>query len=245
MKKTALALFALLLVAVFQFSNFANANPAPYPTTPNQELPTLSVESPYNEEVFTSDSIRLNFTVTTPDSWNIYWMTSLPIIGEFNVEVYLDGIEKYHEYMVGSQDTLIYNYSIVLDGLTEGKHTAKSLITVRTFFQPEHANDARIYLGLLSDKRFRSATLPNNFSCYCFRHFSCSCLLRCAGLLQKAQTLSRQPPLGCCQEILSCWVLPISLGGKFFLREHRSKVRCCGLRRMRRCSFWCLQVPCC
>jgi hypothetical protein len=146
MKKTALALFALLLVAVFQFSNFANANPAPYPTTPNQELPTLSVESPYNEEVFTSDSIRLNFTVTTPDSWNVYWMTSLPIIGEFNVEVYLDGIEKYHEYMVGSQDTLIYNYSIVLDGLTEGKHTAKILITVRTFFQPEHANDARIYL---------------------------------------------------------------------------------------------------
>jgi hypothetical protein len=145
-KKTALVLFALLLVAMFQFSSVALANPAPYPTTPNQELPTLSVESPYDEEVFTSDSVRLNFTVVTPDSWNVYWLTSLPVVGDFDVEVYLDGIQKYQEWMVGSSDTLIYNYSIVLDGLTEGKHTVKILITVRTFFQPEHANDAREYL---------------------------------------------------------------------------------------------------
>jgi hypothetical protein len=146
MKKTALALFALLLLALLQFSNFANANPAPYPTTPNQELPTLKVESPNNEEVFKSDSIRLNFTVAIPDSWNVYWMFSIPVIGDFGVDVYLDGIQKYTEWKTGSPNTLIYNYSIVLDELTEGKHTAKILITVRTFFQPENANDAREYL---------------------------------------------------------------------------------------------------
>jgi hypothetical protein len=136
----------LLLLVMFQFSGLALANPVPYPTTPNQELPTLTVESPYNEEVFTSDSIRLNFTVVIPDSWNVYWMFGFPVIGDFGVDVYLDGIQKYSEWKTGSPDTLIYNYSIVLDGLTDGKHTAKILITMRTFFQPEHANDAREYL---------------------------------------------------------------------------------------------------
>lgn len=54
MKKTALAL-PLILVLSFStvagtiFIEVGKVNPVPYPTKPNQESPTLKVESPYNE----------------------------------------------------------------------------------------------------------------------------------------------------------------------------------------------------
>ena len=131
---------------MFQFSSLATANPVPYPTTPNQELPTLKVESPNDGEVFTSDTIRLNFTVTIPDSWDSYWLTAMPVIGDFDVDVYLDGNLKYTEWMAGSPGILTYNYSIVLDDLTGGEHSARILITARTFFQPKLANNGREYL---------------------------------------------------------------------------------------------------
>jgi hypothetical protein len=150
MKRRIALLFIFLLTVeliCFQNCKITTANPVPYPTTPNQELPTLKVDSPSNGEVFTSTTIRLNFTITIPDSWNAYWLTTMPIIGDFDVDVYLDGNLKYTERVLGSPDVLTYNYSIVLDGLTAGEHSAKILVTARTFFQPKLANNGREYLG--------------------------------------------------------------------------------------------------
>jgi hypothetical protein len=137
MKKTAVAsyMLLLLLVSVFQFSSLATANPVPYPEEPNQELPTLKVESPSAGEVFKVGNITVKFSVTIPDSWNYYWMFGFPVIGDYGFDVLLDGHLEYAGYESGSKDIFIRNYSVVLDELARGEHSAKILITARTFYQ--------------------------------------------------------------------------------------------------------------
>jgi hypothetical protein len=136
MKKTALASCRLLLLSVSMFKfSLAKANPVPYPTEPNQELPALKVESPNNGEVFKTNNISVKFSVTIPDSWNHYWMFGFPVIGDYGFDVLLDGHLEYAGYESGSQDVFIRNYSVVLDELARGKHSAKILITARTFYQ--------------------------------------------------------------------------------------------------------------
>ena len=74
MMKTALALalililLALLLVGVGSF-NVAKANPVPWPETPIQDKPSLTIESPTNNTLSKKEYIYINLTVTEPDSW--------------------------------------------------------------------------------------------------------------------------------------------------------------------------------
>jgi hypothetical protein len=91
-KRTALASFTLLLllVVIFQFSSLALANPVPYPAEPSQEFPIIKVDSPEDGEFLTATSVSLNFTVIKPDSWNFYWLTTMPVIGTYDVFMYMD-----------------------------------------------------------------------------------------------------------------------------------------------------------
>jgi hypothetical protein len=127
MKITALAscMLLLLLVSVFQSFSLAKANPVPYPTEPNQELPTLEVDSPKNGEFFAVATVSLNFTVTKPDSWNHYWMFGFPVIGSYVVEVYLDGNPHSTCNDPGSSGFPTADYSVFLYRLTRGTHSVK------------------------------------------------------------------------------------------------------------------------
>jgi hypothetical protein len=142
MKRTALAptlISALLLVAVsLEFISLASANPVPYPSEPNKELPTLKVESPQNGGVYKVDTVKLDFTVTKPDSWNFYWLgvtSGLPVIGDYSVWVYLDGNLNCTYWDPCLRDVLTTNYSVVLDGLTRGGHSVKIDVKARTFYR--------------------------------------------------------------------------------------------------------------
>ena len=84
MKRAALA-FALtstLLSVIFAsvFIGLASANPVPWPTTPNQEKPTLTVETPQNYTTYNADEVYLNLSVTQPNSWNAVYMV-IPYVG--------------------------------------------------------------------------------------------------------------------------------------------------------------------
>lgn len=73
MKRTASALTlisALLLVVVASpFLRLASANPVPWPSTPIQDKPSLTIESPANNTVYKNGELYINLTVTEPDSW--------------------------------------------------------------------------------------------------------------------------------------------------------------------------------
>jgi hypothetical protein len=137
-KKIALASFALLLllVAVFKFSSLAIANPVPYPTEPSQEFPTLKVNSPENGEVFRATTVEVNFTVTKPDSWNFYWLTTLPVVGTYDVLVYLDGnlLSEYPLMDPGSSGFPAADYSVSLQRLTRGSHAVKIDVEAFTYY---------------------------------------------------------------------------------------------------------------
>jgi hypothetical protein len=127
----------LLLVSTLVFFTrpaHADASYIPYPSEPNQELPTLEVRSPHNGEVFSLTTVKVNFTVTKPDSWNVYWLTAIPVIGYYIVYVYLDG-----KFYTRTDDPLstgfpTADYSVSLYRLTRGTHTVKIDVEASTFY---------------------------------------------------------------------------------------------------------------
>ena len=51
------------------FPRLASANPVPWPSTPIQDKPALTIESPTNDTVCENGELHVNFTITEPDSW--------------------------------------------------------------------------------------------------------------------------------------------------------------------------------
>jgi hypothetical protein len=51
------------------FLSLASANPVPWPSTPIQDKPTLTIESPTNDTAYENGELCINFTVAEPDSW--------------------------------------------------------------------------------------------------------------------------------------------------------------------------------
>ena len=87
--KTTIALILSLTVSL-QVVGLAMANPVPWPSTPNQDKPTLTIESPKNNTEYDESDVYLNFTITKPDSWKTL-QCSLYIGQVGSVKAYLDG----------------------------------------------------------------------------------------------------------------------------------------------------------
>ena len=169
MKKTALASCMLLLLwlSMFQSISSVKANPAPYPEEPNQELPTIKVNSPKNAQAFTTTTVEVNFTVAKPESWNIYWLTTMPVISSYLVDIYLDG--SFHSQLVdpGSSGFPNANYSVFLNKLGRGGHSVKIEVEAFTFYNdpsPESGDYLTYPKNISETVHFKvNADLPTPF----------------------------------------------------------------------------------
>lgn len=139
MKKTALASCMLVLLIVNALLFFirpvqADTSYIPYPTEPSQEFPTLKINSPINAEVFTTTTAQVNITISKPESWNVYWLTTMPVIGSYLVDIYLDG--SFHSQLVdpGSSGFPNANYFVYLNKLGRGGHSVKIEVEAFTFY---------------------------------------------------------------------------------------------------------------
>lgn len=144
MKGTALALTiisTLLLVAVASpLLRLASANPVPWPSTPNQEKPTLTIETPQNNTAYNASSVCLNFTVTKPASWKIYIV--VPYVGEIHsVKVYLDG-KSIHYGDYGYSDS--ESFSAKLNQSASGAHMLNVTVLSYTYYQGPAYNNSHI-----------------------------------------------------------------------------------------------------
>lgn len=137
MRRKALASFMLLLLLVSmpQFFSLVKANPVPYPPEPSQEFPTLKINSPKNGEVFTVTTAEINFSVTKPDSWNLYWLTAIPVIGSYVVLVYLDGSLHSRYFDPCSTGFPTQTISVYLNKLTRGGHSVKIDVEAYTYYE--------------------------------------------------------------------------------------------------------------
>ena len=118
--KTTIALI-LSLTVVMQVVGLATANPIPWLSTPNQDKPTLTVESPQNNTEYDESDVYLNCTITKPDSWNT---PLVPFIGQVGMAcVYLDGNLIYGFERHGS-------YSVKLNQTSPGLHMLNVTVSV-------------------------------------------------------------------------------------------------------------------
>jgi hypothetical protein len=132
--KTTIALI-LSLTVVMQVG-LAMANPIPWPATPSQDKPTLTIESPQNNTEYDESDVYLNCTITKPDSWNT---ALVPYIGQIGTaEVYLDGNLIYGFVRHGS-------YSVKLNQTSSGLHMLNVTVQSYAYYSGPPYNGSHIF----------------------------------------------------------------------------------------------------
>jgi hypothetical protein len=133
-------IFVILMLIVIQAVEVVDANPFVWPSTPNQEKPTLAIKTPQNNEVLnTKDTPYLNFTVNNPQSW--YKVHSSMMTFELglttSVDVYIDGnlsnhFVDHHDYTNPAYD--FTNFSVNLNQTSPGSHSANVTVYAYTLY---------------------------------------------------------------------------------------------------------------
>jgi len=126
----------LALAIGLQVVGLATANPIPWLSTPNQDKPTLKVESPKNNTEYDESDIYLNYTITKPDSWNTRFV---PFVGQIvSALVYLDGNIIYGIAMPGS-------YSVKLNQTSPGLHMLNVTVLSYAYYNGPPYNGSHIF----------------------------------------------------------------------------------------------------
>jgi hypothetical protein len=133
-------IFAFSLLIGLQAVEVVDANPFVWPTTPNQDKPTLAIKTPQNNEVLnTIDNPYLNFTVNNPQSW--YKVHSSMMTFELglttSVDIYIDGnlsnhFIDHHDYTNPAYD--FTNFSVNLNQTNPGSHSANVTVYAYTLY---------------------------------------------------------------------------------------------------------------
>ncbi len=143
MSKTAFAVISLVVlfsaVVVSQLCNFANGNPNWKPWEYPVSYPTLDVDSPVIGEIYYSDDVWLNFTLTKPSDWftkpdcYISYVTYCIDGSATGPNGHISDNSDENETVIPVQDKGVVNpstslsFSFNLEGLTAGTHSLEIL----------------------------------------------------------------------------------------------------------------------
>ena len=133
-------IFAVSMLIGIQAIELAEANPFVWPTTPNQEKPTLAIKTPQNNQVLnTTDNPYLNFTINNPQSWYKVHSSMMTIeLGlTTSADVYIDGnlsnhFVDHHDYTNPAYD--FTNFSVNLNQTSPGSHSANVTVYAYTLY---------------------------------------------------------------------------------------------------------------
>ena len=171
MKKTVLALTLVLTISLMfgvRFDSLVEANPfwgltqypGEYPTEPSQEFPTIKMDSPKNGEALATNTAKISFTVTKPNSWDNYWYylapmlnQPMPVIGSYIVHVYLDGKLRGIMPDPGPVGFPNADYSLSYDKLARGIHNVSVVIGARTLYDDPETDGFLIYPKNITETR--------------------------------------------------------------------------------------------
>jgi hypothetical protein len=155
MKKISLVKVAFCVILVLTVGGalvieVARANPVPWLTTPNQEKPTLTIDSPQNNTAYNAGSVYLNFTVTKPDSWNAVHIVA-PYVGEMrSANVYLDGRLCDRYGYSGSVFVTLDQSASELNQTAPGAHTLNVTVLSYTYYRGPAYNGSHIVSDIQS-----------------------------------------------------------------------------------------------
>ncbi len=87
------SLLVLSLLVMLQGFLVSDANPVPWPSTPNFQKPTIKMETPQNNTVlaYNATDVWLNFTIAEPDSWIMPDLIPIPAVQVESAGAQLDG----------------------------------------------------------------------------------------------------------------------------------------------------------
>jgi hypothetical protein len=140
------AIFAISLALILgvQAVELVVANPIPYPSTPNQDKPVITIENPNNNTAFKDSCVYLNFTVAKPDSWNDpQWF--MPYIGQVaSVKAYLDGHTANYVQCHSGFNSVQLNLS------TSGLHVLNVTVLAYTYYRGPAYNGSHILSSITS-----------------------------------------------------------------------------------------------
>ncbi len=172
---TAIIIFELLcsLVAGMQVVEVAKANPVALswlPTSPDTSQPGLIIQSPLQNQTFTSDEVILNFTVAKPETWFGSQFFANPGFGSdlsmyycngkiFAVKYSVDGIESQNISVTDANVLAPYysplnrtlDFSINLT-LPEGKHVLTVSAMAESYYMPAENWDAFSHGGVVKSE---------------------------------------------------------------------------------------------
>jgi hypothetical protein len=122
----ALVTISLLVTSILvemQVGEVVDANPVPFPATPNTELPTLTIQTPESQSsLYSNNSMAMSFTVVQPDSWLSYYNGFFHYVGTCNLYVYLDGSLKQGFPWTKVK---VNDYTLEFDNLSSNQHTIR------------------------------------------------------------------------------------------------------------------------
>jgi hypothetical protein len=123
----AVVLFFLSLV-ILEISEVAEANPIPYPATPSQERPTLTIKNLQNYSTYGVGAMALDFSVVPPESWSRLYDFFFHIGYVKNVTVYLDG------KLCGSFPCNTTEFSLILNQTALGTHKIEVTVISYSYY---------------------------------------------------------------------------------------------------------------
>jgi hypothetical protein len=137
----------LVLVVGIQAVEVVDANPVPWPSTPNQDKPTITVQTPQNNTVFAYNAtdVWLNFTIAKPDSWTIQHLVTIPMVKEESVEAQLDGNTVYRGW---SREKVAVKLD--LNQSAPGLHTLNVTILMNSYYRGAAYNGSHIVSDIYS-----------------------------------------------------------------------------------------------
>jgi hypothetical protein len=143
--KTTIALILSLTVSL-QVVGLTMANPVPWPSTPNQEKPTLTILSPKNNTEYEGSDVYLNFAVSTPDSWKIVHMIPISLGRVASVNAYLDGNSVNYGYKSSRE----YFFRLNLNQSTIRQHVLNVTVLSFTYYRGPAYNNSHIVSDITS-----------------------------------------------------------------------------------------------
>jgi hypothetical protein len=142
--KTTIALILTLTVGLQV--GLVMANPVPWPSTPNQEKPTITILSPKNNTEYDENYVYLNFAVSTPDSWKIVHMIPISLGRVASVNAYLDG----NSINYGYKSSREYFFRLDLNQSTIRRHVLNVTVLSFTYYRGPAYNNSHFISDITS-----------------------------------------------------------------------------------------------
>jgi hypothetical protein len=141
----AIVLAVSMLIGI-QAVEVANANPVPWPSTPNFERPTIILETLQNNTViaYKTTDVWLNFTIKKPDSWTMPDLIPVPSVQVESAEAQWDGNHVSLGLYPEGYSAVLCSAKLNLTQTMPGRHTLNVTVLLYSYYRGAAFNGSHV-----------------------------------------------------------------------------------------------------